>query len=281
MYTVGRPRIDRRGEAPPTGDALDPLEVIRRTTAAARSAEVARTAAAQSTPSSSGVAIRGWSIAGSANRLMLVLGILLLVAIAALWFLAGGAMRRLVVDVGQSTGVMSGVPAQTTRGIDAYRSGDLAGAERELDEAARRYPRSALALLYLARIRFDSNDPDGAGPLLEEAVARAPDDALAHRMLGEYRLTRAMRGLAGEQNRVFTASEVAAAEAELARAKALDPTDVRARGFHACALAMEGLVEEAGAELASAGAGPWDSCARGGAGVHRWPRAPRGSLGGH
>jgi predicted Zn-dependent protease len=51
--------------------------------------------------------------------------------------------------------------------------------ERELTEAAQAYPRSALALLYLAKIRMDAGDAERAGAYLRTAVEREPGNAAA------------------------------------------------------------------------------------------------------
>jgi tetratricopeptide (TPR) repeat protein len=238
-------------KAPEAAPAFDPLEVMRKAAEAHRSGEVPRVP--------SRTRRRGPPIAGCLVRLVLVVGLLLALAIAALWFLAGGAVRTFVVDLGQSTGVIGGVPEQTLRGIAAYRRGDLVLAERELDQAARSYRRSALALLYLARIRIDSNDPEGAAAYLDEAVLREPDNAVAHRMLGEHHLMRAQRPVV-PRDELYTTSELAAADEHLARAAALDPADRRARGYHACVLASAGRSAEARAAREAAGPGPWERC---------------------
>jgi tetratricopeptide (TPR) repeat protein len=195
--------------------------------------------------------------------LVIAVGALGLFAVASVWLFAGSPVSNFVIGVGQATGLLSRVPTATTRGIEAYRAGDLQTAERELSDAARTYPASGLALLYLARIKIDTGDPDAAAPLFEEAVAREPNNPVGHRMLGEYHLTRARRGPGDGSNRIYTATELIAAEAELERAMALDPKDILARGYHACALAVGGRMVEAKIELASAGPGPWEECVNG------------------
>ena len=199
---------------------------------------------------------------GCVLRLGLVLFLILLLAIAAIWAVAGGAVSGWVVDVGQSTGVMGGVPAQTDRGIAAYHRGDIQLAERELDQAARTYRRSALALLYLARMKADAGDSQRAGEYLEEAVTREPDNAIARRMLGEYHLTRARGLLATGSDSIQASSELIAADSNLAQATSLNPADRRSRGYHGCVLSMLGRVDESRDALAAAGAGPWDDCVR-------------------
>jgi predicted Zn-dependent protease len=94
--------------------------------------------------------------------------------------------RTWVVDLGQQTGVVEGVPAPTERGVAAYRAGDVATAERELADAARTYPRSAVAPLYLARLRLDAGDDYRAGEQLAEALRREPASPLVRQAVAEY-----------------------------------------------------------------------------------------------
>lgn len=145
------------------------------------------------------------SLVGCLGRLaMLALVAIVLLTVAIVALAGGGNVRTWVVDFGQQVGVVDGVPAQTERGIAAYRAGDRALAERELGEAARSYPRSALALLYLARLRIDAGDDYRARAYLTEAARREPESALVRRTLGEYGCALAARGQAAE------AAEVAA-----------------------------------------------------------------------
>ena len=209
------------------------------------------------------VRAHGATLTGCIGRL-LMLGVLVVVLVVVLFlglFSGGGPFRDLVVDVGRSTGLVGGVPAQTLRGIEAYRAGDLETAERELEEAARTYRRSALALLYLARIRMDAGDLGGAGQYLEDAVGREPENALAHRELGAYHRARARRLAAQPGRERFAREELALADQEYRQAIALDPADRTARGYHACVLAELGETDAAATALAAAGPGPWDECA--------------------
>jgi hypothetical protein len=258
------PRTPTRSITPPEGaegvGTFDPLEIFRRTAAAASAAAAAQELGHEAPRPPVRPAVPRSPIATWAIRLSVALAVLLLLVIVPVWFFAGGAASNFIVGLGQSAGLLGRVPPQTKRGIQAYRAGDLATAERELDEAARTYRGSALAPIYLARIRMESGDSDGAGPYLQDAVTREPNNALANRMLGEYHLTRARRGAGDAASRVYTATELAAAEESFARAMALDPADARARGYHACALAVGGRVDEAKLELSAAGPGPWESC---------------------
>jgi tetratricopeptide (TPR) repeat protein len=176
--------------------------------------------------------------------------------------IAGGTLREWGVDLGQRFGLVEGVPAQTQRGIEAYRSGDLETAERELGEAAQSYRRSAVALIYLARMRMDGGDLERGGEYLREAVLREPDNAVAHRELAGYHLTRASRLLAERRSEAYGRDELLRAEEHYARALQLDPTDRRARGYYACVLVDLDREAEAERALAQAGSGPWDACAR-------------------
>jgi tetratricopeptide (TPR) repeat protein len=205
---------------------------------------------------------RGVPIFGRVLRRGTVFCLVLLLGLGTIGAMAGDSISAWVVDEGQAAGMLSGVPALTTRGITAYQKGDVQFAERELTRAARSYPRSALALLYLARIRADAGDADRAAAYLGEAVARDPESAIAHRMLGEYHLTRARRMILNGASPAQALSELSDAESQLASSVSLDPVDQRARGYHACVLSMLGRIDQARDAFAAAGSGPWDDCVR-------------------
>ena len=198
---------------------------------------------------------------GCLFRLFLFFALIVVLAIAAIWMIAGGTVSSWVTDVGQSTGIMIGTPAQTQRGIEAYRRGDRALAERELDQAARSYRRSAIALLYLARMRVEAGDMAGAAPYLDEAIAREPDNSTVRRMTGEYHLTFAQKLAADPTQTDAATSHLELAEDHLSYAVSLDGSDRRARGYLACTLAALGRPDEARAAHAEAGSGAWDACA--------------------
>jgi len=174
--------------------------------------------------------------------------------------LVGGSAREWIVDQGQRFGLVEGVPAQTRRGIAAYQAGDLITAERELREAAQSYPRSGVALIYLARMRTDDGDLERAGEYLREAVAREPDNALAHRELAGYYLTRSAAGRGSGPTDAYASDDLLKAQAHYERALQLDPTDAYARGFYGCVLADLGQTVNAERMLAEAGPGPWERC---------------------
>src|SRR5205085_1611943 len=83
----------------------------------------------------------------------------------------------------RAVAVVEGTPAPTAAGIDAFQAGDYARDERELREAAQAYPRSGVALVYLARIERTRGDETRAEASLEEALRRDPELASAHREL--------------------------------------------------------------------------------------------------
>jgi tetratricopeptide (TPR) repeat protein len=205
---------------------------------------------------------RGVPIFGRVLRPATALCLVLLLGLSTVGAMAGDSISAWVVDEAEAAGVLSGVPALTTRGITAYQKGDVQLAERELTRAARSYPRSALALLYLARIRSDAGDADRAAAYLGEAVARDPESAVAHRMLGEYHLARARRMITNGASQAQSLSELSDAESQLANAVSLDPVDQRARGYHGCVLSMLGRTDQARDAFAAAGSGPWDDCVR-------------------
>ena len=197
----------------------------------------------------------GPSVVGCLVRLVVTLVLLAVLAVAALVALAGGSLRTWVIDFGQSTGVVEGVPAQTERGIAAYEAGDYTTAERELREAAQAYPRSGLALVYLARLEERAGDDQQARDLLHEAVAREPTSALAHRTLADHYYTAARRRAA--------AGSPEAARPELLRARehyehalAAAPGDQLARGYYECVLALLG--DEAAAAASRPDCAPVD-----------------------
>jgi Flp pilus assembly protein TadD len=193
-----------------------------------------------------------------------MLALIALALLAALFFGvigASGNVRAWLVDAGQQFGLVEGTPGQTLAGIEAYRAGDVARAERELAEAARAYPRSGVALIYLAQIRADAGDHARALEHLREAVAREPDNAVAHRELAGVHLTRARHLRERSASELAIADELVGAERHFQRALALAPSDRRARGYYGCALADLGRDAEARRALAQAGPGPWDACA--------------------
>jgi len=183
------------------------------------------------------------SIVGCLFRLVLTVALLFVLGLVALYFFVGGGnVQSWVVDVGQSVGVVGGVPEQTQRGIDAYRAGDYETAERELDEAARVYRNSGLALLYLARIRANAGDLERSGEYLAEAVRREPQSAIAHRELADHYVERArdLRRRGAPANAAAVEESLRGAGDEYARALGINPTDQPTRSGYACVLAELG-----------------------------------------
>ena len=205
-------------------------------------------------------------IMGCFVRFVLFVLLLLALALAGTFLLAGGAVQEIMVDLGQSTGLMSGTPEQTTRGIEAFRRGDLALAEQELSQAAMTYPRSALALLFLAKMRTDAGDLSKATEYLETAISREPNSVTAHRQLGLTYLAKARASGRLETGKLASHDDVVLADRHFAVAMSLDPGDRSATGYRGCTLAELGDDQEAQRLLSSAGDGPWQRCARIGSG---------------
>ena len=67
------------------------------------------------------------------------------------------------------------LPANATRGVVLVQSGDLAGAERELERALALAPDLPLTLYYLGVVRAALGDDASAGELLERAARQASD----------------------------------------------------------------------------------------------------------
>lgn len=202
-------------------------------------------------------------IKGCIFRFAMFLLLLFALAVGGLYLLVGGGVQTFVIDLAQSTGLMTGIPGQTVRGIDAFRRGDLQTAERELAQAALTYPRSALALLYLARMRTDAGDLRGAGDFLQTAVAREPRNAMAHRELGINYLGKARSSGGGAVGERVARDYLLDADSHLATAESLDPDDRATRGYRGCIFAELGAADESARLLSLAGDGPWQQCVNG------------------
>jgi hypothetical protein len=202
----------------------------------------------------------GLPFVGCLVRLVVVLVVLAVLAAAALFMVFGGGIRSWAVDVGQSTGVVEGLPEQTQRGIDAYRDGDIPRAEQELRESAQAYRRSAIALLYLARIRSDAGDHVRALEYLRDAAAREPENPIVQREVGDFYYAAAgrLRDAGGDPEAVRIQLRYAAER--YAITLRLDPADRRALGYYRCTLAALGESAGAAQALARAGSGPWEGC---------------------
>ncbi|MBA2707298.1 MAG: hypothetical protein H0U59_05795 [Gemmatimonadaceae bacterium] len=204
----------------------------------------------------------GLPIAGCIIRFVIFLALIFALGIGALFMLVGGNAGEFLVDAAQSTGLVSGIPEQTKRGIAAYRAGDIPAAIRDLGQAAVTYPRSGVASLYLARISMDAGDLEQAGDHLKTAVSREPESAIAHRELGRYYLVRSQRSPGNAAGDGFSNTDLMEADRHFAWASNLDPDDRATIGYRACVLAAIGVPAEAESLLAAAGPGPWESCAR-------------------
>ncbi|MEO5580093.1 MAG: hypothetical protein ABIR58_05495 [Gemmatimonadaceae bacterium] len=199
-------------------------------------------------------------IKGCIVRLVIFVLFLAALAVGGLFLLVGGSVQGFMVDLAQSTGLMTGTPEQTIRGIDAFRRGDLAVAEEQLSQAAATYPRSALAFLYLARMRTDVGDLSKAGEYLETAVSREPNSAIAHRELGLNYLARARAAGRLDTRELAANAYLMEADRHFAAAASLNPADSIALGYRGCTLAELGVEGEAQRLLSAAGDGPWQQC---------------------
>lgn len=183
----------------------------------------------------------------------------------------GGGVGGWVTDLGQRTGLdVGGTPEQVERGVAAYRAGDRETARRELTEASQLYRRLALPLLYLAAMRRDEGDPEGAGELLREAARREPGSAVVRRELGGHYLARGLAQERGEIPGGLAEADFAQARMELEEALRLDAADRTSAARLACTLNHLGRPSE-GAEYAGRaglGAGQ-DPCAQ----APAWPNA--------
>ncbi|MEJ7810545.1 MAG: tetratricopeptide repeat protein [Gemmatimonadaceae bacterium] len=163
------------------------------------------------------------------------------------------------VDLGARVGLPVGLPPQVTRGIEAYRAGDRERAKREFTEAAQLYPRSAVALVYLARMRRQDGDADGGAELLRTALARDPEAGVIHHDLGTYHIERARRYQARGETR-YADQEYEEAGRYLSTALRINPSYASASGYIACALVGLGRTQEAEYYASRAGDGPWRAC---------------------
>lgn len=241
-------------ERPSLEDLLEILSPGERERAGYRVEEVTRPEPAPA------VKLPSLPIKGCIVRFAILVFLFIALAIGGIFLLVGGGIEGFVVDLGQSTGLMTGTPEQTQRGIDAFRRGDLITAERELAQAAMTYPRSALALLYLAKMRTDAGDLSQAGDYLQTAVQREPDNGSTHRELGLNHLAKATASGRLQSGELVSRDDLVEADRHFVIAGSLAPNDRAAVGYHGCALAELGVEEEAVRVLSLAGDGPWQRC---------------------
>jgi tetratricopeptide (TPR) repeat protein len=75
--------------------------------------------------------------------------------------------------------------AELRQAMERFTAGDTAGAERALQELARRYPETWQIRLALGRVLIGRKRPLEALPHLESAASRAPDEFDTHSTLGQ------------------------------------------------------------------------------------------------
>jgi tetratricopeptide (TPR) repeat protein len=164
--------------------------------------------------------------------LWLPIGALLLVLIA------GGAAWYFFERGGPS--------AAMRRGMEAYRSGRLALARTEFQDAANARPEDPYPHIWLGRVARDQGDFATAGREITRAVQLDQRNYQAHRELGSYFLT---------------LRNYDAARRSFVRALEIQPRDRTSLGYLGCSLVRLGRVDEGQRFLARAGQGPWLACA--------------------
>ena len=139
-----------------------------------------------------------------------------------------------------------GPSAAMRRGQEAYRTGRLAQARIEFQDAAGARPQEALPHIWLGRVARDQGDFNTAGREISRAVQLEPNNYQAHRELGSYFLT---------------IRNYEAARRSFVRALQIQPRDRTSMGYLGCSLIRLGRLDEGQRFLARAGQGPWMSCA--------------------
>jgi tetratricopeptide (TPR) repeat protein len=139
-----------------------------------------------------------------------------------------------------------GPDALVERGVEHYQGGRREAAVGVFQEAAQKYPESAMPHVYLGRMAREAGDMQTAARELEAAVKLEPGNATAQREMGAYLLQTGNLELA---RRFYV------------RAVELDPDDRSAQGYLGCTLALMGQSEAAARFLNRAGPGAWSTCA--------------------
>ncbi|MGQ0713882.1 MAG: tetratricopeptide repeat protein [Gemmatimonadaceae bacterium] len=152
-----------------------------------------------------------------------------------------------------------GPSAAMRRGMEAYRSGRLAQARIEFQDAATARPQEALPHIWLGRVARDQGDFATAGREISRAVQLEPRNYQAHRELGSYFLT---------------IRNYDAARRAFVRALESQPRDRTSMGYLGCSLIRLGRLDEGQRFLARAGQGPWLSCAPSAPGAPVMQRPP-------
>jgi tetratricopeptide (TPR) repeat protein len=139
-----------------------------------------------------------------------------------------------------------GPSAAMRRGMEAYRSGRLALARTEFQDAANARPDDPYPHIWLGRVARDQGDFATAGREISRAVQLDERNYQAHRELGSYFLT---------------LRNYDAARRSFVRALEIQPRDRTALGYLGCSLIRLGRLDEGQRFLARAGQGPWLACA--------------------
>jgi tetratricopeptide (TPR) repeat protein len=139
-----------------------------------------------------------------------------------------------------------GPSAAMRRGMEAYRTGRLALARTEFQDAAAARPEDPYPHIWLGRVARDQGDFATAGREISRAVQLDQRNYQAHRELGSYFLS---------------LRNYDAARRSFVRALEIQPRDRTSLGYLGCSLIRLGRVDEGQRFLARAGQGPWLSCA--------------------
>lgn len=235
-FLAARDRVKRTEYRPTSQDiaaareAYTKLDQGLRAESAAASAGAAAAGGAQTAPAAVDVTPVPPPRRSRIPWLPIVALLLVLIAGAAAWYYFEGG----------------GPSAAMRRGQEAYRTGRLAQARIEFQDAASARPQEALPHIWLGRVARDQGDFATAGREISSAVQLEPNNYQAHRELGSYFLTLRQYDVA---RRAFV------------RALQIQPHDRTSMGYLGCSLIRLGRLDEGQRFLARAGQGPWMSCA--------------------
>ncbi|HJR66632.1 MAG TPA: tetratricopeptide repeat protein [Gemmatimonadaceae bacterium] len=237
-FLAARDRVKRTEYRPTSADidaareAYNRLDQGLRAEAASAGANATATAAATPGVTTAPVVTGEVTPARRSRVPWLPIGALLLVLVAAgaAWFF----FER------------GGPSAAMRRGTEAYRSGRLALARTEFQDAANARPEDPMPHIWLGRVARDQGDLATAGREISRAVQLEPGSYQAHRELGSYFLT---------------LRNYDAARRSFVRALELQPRDRTSMGYLGCSLIRLNRVDEGQRFLIRAGQGPWMACA--------------------